>query len=337
MKTIVCDQPGQLSLQQRPQPARAADEVLIRVRRVGVCGTDMHIYAGRQPYLEYPRVMGHEFSGEVVAAPADSALHCGAAVYVMPYLSCGVCIACRQDKPNCCVNIKVLGVHIDGALSEFISVPERFVRPATGLSLDQAAMLEFLAIGAHAVRRGVPGPGERVLVSGAGPIGIAVALFARLDGAVVTLLDPRADRLGFCRDQLGFHQTVQLGPEDADQLAALNAGEGFDLVFDATGNPAAMERGFSFVAHGGRYVLVSIVNSEIRFSDPEFHKRETTLLASRNAAPQDFERVHRAMVEGLLPSAALASHRLDFDHLPKDFAALMGPAAGVVIKALVDV
>lgn len=336
MKTLVCDRPGQLSLQQRPQPTRAADEVLIRVRRVGVCGTDLHIYAGRQPYLQYPRVMGHECSGEVVAAPAGSALRSGTVVYVMPYLSCGTCIACRQDKPNCCVNIRVLGVHIDGALSEFISVPERFVRPATGLSLDQAAMLEFLAIGAHAVRRGAARPGERVLVSGAGPIGIAVALFARLDGATVTLLDPRADRLAFCREQLGFAHTVALGPDDVAQLAALNDAEGFDLVFDATGNPAAMERGFGFVAHGGRYVLVSIVGSEIRFSDPEFHKRETTLLASRNATPQDFERVQRAMAEGLLPSAALASHRLAFERLPEDFAGLSTPAAGLVIKALVE-
>lgn len=336
MKTVVCDQPGQLSLQQRPMPARAADEVLIRVRRVGVCGTDLHIYAGRQPYLQYPRVMGHEFSGEVVEAPADSSLRGGMAVYVMPYMACGDCIACRQDKPNCCVHIKVLGVHADGALAEYISVPARFVRPAEGLSLDQAAMLEFLAIGAHAVRRGAPRAGERVLVSGAGPIGIAVALFARLDGAAVTLLDMRADRLAFCREQLGFEQTVQVGLEDAARLAALNGGEGFDLVFDATGNPAAMERGFGFVAHGGRYVLVSIVASEIRFSDPEFHKRETALLASRNAAPQDFERVHRAMAAGLLPSAALASHRLALERLPEDFAGLLDPAAGVV-KALVEV
>lgn len=335
MKTIVCDQPGTLSLQERPQPVPGPEEVLIRVRRVGVCGTDLHIFAGRQPYLQYPRVMGHEFSGEVVEAPAGSALSPGEPVYVMPYLSCGHCVACRQDKPNCCVNLQVLGVHTDGALAEFVSVPQRFVYPAEGLSLDQAAMIEFLAIGAHAVRRGAPRAGERVLVSGAGPIGIAVALFARMDGAEVTLMDLRDDRLAFCRDVLGFEGTVQIGPDDEAQLALRHRGEGFELVFDATGNPAAMERGFAFVSHGGRYVLVSIVSSDIRFSDPEFHKRETTLLASRNAAPQDFARVAAAMRAGQLPTEALASHRLPLVSLPTDFAGLLQPSAQVV-KALVE-
>ncbi|HSI59711.1 MAG TPA: zinc-binding alcohol dehydrogenase family protein [Ideonella sp.] len=336
MKTIVCERPGLLTLEERAQPVPQPGEVLIRVRRVGVCGTDLHIYAGRQPYLQYPRVMGHEFSGEVVQAPESSTLRPGDPVYVMPYLSCGDCIACRKDKPNCCVRIQVLGVHTDGALAEYVSVPERFVLAADGISLDEAAMIEFLAIGAHAVRRGVPRSGERALISGAGPIGIAVALFARMDGAEVTLMDVREDRLAFCREQLGFTSTVQVGPDDEAQLSARHGGEGFDLVFDATGNPAAMERGFAFVAHGGRYVLVSIVGSEIRFSDPEFHKRETTLLASRNAAPQDFARVHAAMRAGQLPTAALASHRLSLDSLPQSFEGLLDPAAQVV-KAIVEV
>jgi 2-desacetyl-2-hydroxyethyl bacteriochlorophyllide A dehydrogenase len=336
LKTLVCEQPGQLRLHERPAPVCGVHDVLIRVRRVGVCGTDLHIYAGRQPYLQYPRVMGHEFSGEVVQAPAGSTLQAGDAVYVMPYLSCGHCVACRQDKPNCCVNIRVLGVHTDGALAELVAVPQRFVHAAQGLTLDQAAMIEFLAIGAHAVRRGAPQPGERVLVAGAGPIGIAVALFARIDGAEVTLLDGRADRLAFCRDTLGFAGTVALGPDDEARLAEHHRGEGFEVVFDATGNAQAMERGFGFVGHGGRYVLVSIVSGDIRFSDPEFHKREATLLASRNAAPQDFARVHAALRAGAIPTAALATHRLALDTLAQTFEGLLDARAGVV-KAIVEV
>jgi len=197
MLTIVCDSPGVLSAQQRTKPVRGDGEVLLRVKRVGVCGTDLHIFSGKQPYLEYPRVMGHELSGLVEEAAEDSGLKAGDAVYVMPYLSCGKCVACRNGKTNCCVKIQVLGVHRDGAMTEYLSLPRQFVHKAEGVTLDQAAMVEFLAIGAHAVRRAEVQSGQRVLVVGAGPIGMAAMIFAQLRGAVVTALDTRQDRLDF--------------------------------------------------------------------------------------------------------------------------------------------
>jgi 2-desacetyl-2-hydroxyethyl bacteriochlorophyllide A dehydrogenase len=335
MKALVCDEPGRLSLHDRPMPIRQPDEVLLRVRRVGVCGTDLHIFAGRQPYLSYPRVMGHEFSAEVVAAPADAGLAAGDPVYVMPYLSCGTCVACRKGRTNCCTRIQVLGVHADGAMAEFVAVPARFVHKAEGIGFDEAAMIEFLAIGAHAVRRARVEAGQRALVVGAGPIGMAAALFAGLDGAQVTVLDSREDRLAVCRTNLGA-AAVSLGDGDLEALQQRTDGEMFDVVFDATGNPRAMERGFALVAHGGTYVLVSIVAGEIRFSDPEFHKRETTLLASRNATVQDFERVVADLRAGRVPVAALATHRLRLDELPTGFARLSDPDAGV-IKALISI
>ena len=320
---------------QRPRPERAPGEVLLRVRRVGVCGTDLHIFTGNQPYLAYPRVMGHELSGVVEEADADSGLAPGDAVYVMPYLSCGHCIACRQGKPNCCVRIEVLGVHRDGAFTEYLTVPQRFVGKATGISLDQAAMLEFLAIGAHAVRRAEVAAGQRVLVVGAGPIGLAAMIFARLRGATVTAIDGRQDRLDFALNHVGVAAAVPLGEGDEAELSRLTDGEFFDAVFDATGNPQAMERGFRFIAHGGRYVLVSIVQGDIRFSDPEFHKREATLLSSRNATTEDFETVMKAMREGLVPDTALATHRLALADVPAGFSRLLDPAEGV-IKAIVE-
>jgi len=258
----------------------------------------------------------------------------GDVVYVMPYLSCGHCIACRAGKTNCCTRIQVLGVHRDGAFTEYLSVPQAFVHRAEGVTLDQAAMVEFLAIGAHAVRRANVQAGQRVLVVGAGPIGMAAMRFARLRGATVTALDGRQDRLDFCRTTLGVAATVALGEQDEAQLSALTDGEFFDTVFDATGNPQAMERGFRFVAHGGTYVLVSIVGANITFSDPEFHKRETTLLGSRNATTEDFETVLQAMRAGLIP-AALNTHRMPLARVPEDFAGLLDPAAGV-IKAIVE-
>lgn len=335
MLTVICQTPGTLLAEERSLPVRGADEVLVRVKRVGVCGTDLHIFTGNQPYLAYPRVMGHELSGLVEAAPAGSALRRGDAVFVMPYLSCGRCIACRMGKTNCCVNIQVLGVHRDGAFTEYLSVPQQFVHKAEGVTLDQAAMVEFLAIGAHAVRRGEVQPAQRVLVVGAGPIGMAALIFSRLRGAVVTALDTRRDRLDFCERHLGVATAVQIGADDEARLSELTDGDFYDVVFDATGNARAMERGFKFVAHGGKYVMVSVVRDTISFSDPEFHKRETTLLGSRNATMEDFETVLAAMRAGQIPDAALNTHRMPLSQVPSDFTSLLDPAQGVV-KAIVE-
>jgi len=335
MLTVICETPGVLRAQENPRPTRQANEVLVRVRRVGVCGTDLHIFTGNQPYLAYPRVMGHEISGTVEEAPEDSKLSVGDPVFVMPYLSCGGCIACRQGKTNCCVNIQVLGVHRDGAFTEYLCVPAAFVHKAEGVSLDQAAMVEFLSIGAHAVRRAEVKAGQRVLVVGTGPIGMAALLFAGLRGAQVTALDTRTERVEFCKRHLGAHAGVLVGPKDLEELGALTQGEFYDVVFDATGNARAMERGFQFIAHGGKYVMVSVVRDNITFSDPEFHKREATLLGSRNATVEDFETVLAAMRAGKIPTDALNTHRMPLAEVPASFENLLDPTQGVV-KALIE-
>jgi 2-desacetyl-2-hydroxyethyl bacteriochlorophyllide A dehydrogenase len=335
MLTVICETPGVLRAEQRPTPARGDGDVLLRVKRVGVCGTDLHIFNGDQPYLDYPRVMGHELSGIVEESPAGSPLAAGDPVFVMPYLSCGHCIACARGKTNCCVNIQVLGVHRDGAFAEYLNVPEPFVHKAVGVTLDQAAMVEFLAIGAHAVRRGEVRAGQRVLVVGTGPIGMAALIFAGLQRATVTALDTRVERVEFCLRHLGAQAGVVIGPDDERQLSQSTDGDFFDVVFDATGNPRAMERGFGFIAHGGKYVLVSVVRDNISFSDPEFHKREATLLGSRNATMEDFETVLTAMRAGKIPDAALNTHRMPLARVPTDFASLLDPTQRVV-KAIVE-
>lgn len=335
MDVLVCAAPGDLRVERRPAPEPGPGEVLLRVRRVGICGTDMHIYRGTQPYLSYPRVMGHELSGEVVSAPEGSGLGEGDHAYVMPYLSCGTCPACAKGKPNCCMNIRVLGVHVDGGLCEYLAVPAGFVRKVEGVSLDEAAMVEFLAIGAHAVRRARLAPGQSVLVVGAGPIGIAATLFAKLAGAAVTVLDARSDRLAFCREHLGADRVVTLSDDTPRALAELTDGVFFDVVFDATGSATAMQQGFAYVAHGGTYVLISVVSADITFSDPEFHKREMSLLASRNATLEDFDHVLAAIRAGRVPTAALNTHKAALKDLSEALPGWMEPAAGV-IKAIVS-
>ncbi|MCI8211354.1 dehydrogenase [Pseudomonas sp. S25] len=335
MLTVICNEPGSLTAIERDKPVRQPGEVLIRVKRVGVCGTDLHIYTGNQPYLDYPRVMGHEFSGVVEDADGTSELAVGDVVYVMPYLSCGTCSACRQGKTNCCTCIQVLGVHCDGAFTVYLSIPQAFVHKAMGVSLDQAAMIEFLSIGAHAVRRSNVQADKRVLVVGTGPIGMAAAIFANLRGAQVTVLDTRDDRLAFCSQHLNIHAAVKIGEGDKQALSDLTGGDFFDVVFDATGNARAMERGFEFIAHGGTYVMISVVRDSITFSDPEFHKREATLMGSRNATKEDFHYVEECLRNGLIPDAALNTHRLTLKNVAESFTTLLDPKQGVV-KAIIE-
>lgn len=336
MRALQCVKPGELALIDRPRPTPKAGEVLVRIRKAGVCGTDLHIFQGSHPYLAYPRIIGHELAGEIVETGPDCALTAGQHVYVIPYLSCGSCVACRRGKTNCCTRIAVLGVHIDGGMTEFVCLPERNVAPADGLTLEQAALVEFLAIGAHAIRRADPKKDDRVLVVGAGPIGAACMIFARLRGASVAAVEMRPDRLDFCRAALGVDHAIAAGPNLRDALAEVTSGDFFDVVIDATGNAQSMTASFNYVAHGGVCAMVGVVRDTIVFEDPEFHKRETALLACRNATPQDFEEVCRALRQSLVPTASLITHRATLDEAPDQFPAWIAPTSGV-IKAMIEI
>lgn len=336
MKVLICEEPGRLAVIERPEPQPQPGEVLVRIRRVGICGTDFHIFQGKHPFLSYPRVMGHELSGTVETAPPESGLSAGQSVYIVPYLACGRCLACRRGLTNACQHIAVLGVHCDGGMGELLCVPAANVVPAGEASLDQAAMIEFLAIGAHGIKRGAVTARDRVLVVGTGPIGMAAIIFAKARGAMVTAMDRRQDRLAFTVEALGADHALAADEAAEARLREQTEGDGFDVVVDATGNAASIERGFGFLAHGGRYVLLSVVRDNIAFADPELHKREATLLASRNAQPDDFAEVVAQMAAGRVPCTALNTHRgalADGPHLLADW---LRPEAGV-IKAILEV
>jgi 2-desacetyl-2-hydroxyethyl bacteriochlorophyllide A dehydrogenase len=336
MRALLCPRPRELMLVERPKPEVAPRSALVRLRRAGVCGTDLHIFEGTQPYFAYPRVIGHELSGEIEAVGEGGRFEVGQRVAIIPYLHCGVCVACRRGKTNCCARLNVLGVHSDGGMADWLCVPDDNLVDAAGVSLDEAAMAEFLAIGAHAVRRGEIAAGQKVLIVGAGPIGIACAIFAKARGAAVTMLDTRQDRLDFSSDAVGVDHVVTAGPDSRERLGALSSGDFFDCVFDCTGSAKAMSAGFLYVAHGGAYVLVSIVLDEISFADPEFHKRETTLLGSRNATRADFDQVFTALRAGKIPTARLNTHRASLEEAPAAFPRWLEPSSGVV-KALIEI
>ncbi len=336
MKAIVLETPGDLRLIQMEEPQMpGTGEALVRVRQVGVCGTDFHAFRGEQPFFTYPRILGHELGVEVVAVePQERGLAVGARCAVEPYFNCGHCPACHRGTPNCCINLKVFGVHIDGGMREFAIVPVARLHPARSLSCEQLALVEPLAIGAHAVTRARIADGERVLVVGAGPIGLAVTQFALLAGARVMVMDISERRLAFCQ---------KLWPEVAridgrsDPLARLQDLVSDDLptaVFDATGNPRSMMAAFAYAAYGGRLVFVGLFQGDVTFHDPDFHRRELTLLSSRNATGADFRRIIDYLEAGQIDLAPWITHRTSPETMIDAFPRWFDRDSGI-IKAVV--
>jgi 2-desacetyl-2-hydroxyethyl bacteriochlorophyllide A dehydrogenase len=338
MKTIVLAEPGRFQLTAIDSPQSPAEsEALVRVERIGVCGTDYHAFRGKHPFFRYPRVLGHELAvlvesvgqGVTNIAPGDLCA-------VRPYIDCGKCIACRRGKPNCCANLSVLGVHADGGMCERFIVPSRLLHKSTVLSVDQLALIEPLSIGAHAVSRAQLEPQERVLVIGAGPIGLATARFAVAAGASVMVADTNQVRLRFCHAWIDATECLDPSHDTLQQISALTAGDLPNAVFDCTGSTSSMEASFQFVAPGGRLIFVGLVQADIKFHDPHFHRREITLLASRNATSHDFHHVQRLMESNDLDIHPWITHRCPFDRFLEEFLRWTLPETGV-IKGLIEV
>ena len=337
MKSLVCTTPGVLEYAEGEKPVLTKGSALIRIKRIGICGTDLHAFEGTQPYFSYPRVLGHELAGELVDFDEAPGFSKGEAVTVIPYFHCGECIACRTGKPNCCTHIQVCGVHIDGGMAEYLSVPSAALVHGEGLSYDALALVEPLAIGAHGVRRAAVKAGEFVLVVGAGPVGLGTMEFARIAGASVIGMDINEARLGFCKEKLGIPHTVHAGAPDVEaQLQRITEGDMPTVVIDATGNQRAINNSFRYMAHGARYVLIGLQKGDICFSHPEFHKREATLMSSRNATRADFEHVIASMKDKLVDPTTYITHQVMFDEVAEEFEHWLNPEAGV-IKVMVQI
>ncbi|MEC1718126.1 zinc-binding alcohol dehydrogenase family protein [Schinkia azotoformans] len=315
MKTIVCQQPGEMKMIEQERPSVIADnEVLVVVKRIGICGTDIHAYGGNQPFFAYPRVLGHELSAVVERVGAHvTKVEAGDLISVIPYMHCGECISCKNDKTNCCTNMKVLGVHIDGGMTEHLVLPESHVFKVNELSLEEAAVIEPLCIGAHAVRRADIREGETVLIVGAGPIGMGAARFAKLQGAKTIIMDINEERLQACKEWAGCDFAVKASDAAVEELKAVNDGWLPTVVMDATGNKFSMTNAFDYVCHGGKVVYVGLVKDTITFNDPDFHAKELTLMGSRNATKEDFEYVIQSVKDGKVNAASYITHKINFD------------------------
>jgi len=335
MRALICTTPGEFEYRDISRPLTVEGNTLLKIKRIGICGTDLHAFEGTQPFFNYPRILGHELAADIVETD-DPDFKKGEAVTFIPYFNCGHCIACRMGKPNCCTGIAVSGVHTDGGMVDYLSVPTYSLVHGSGLSYDELALVEPLAIGAHGVRRAGVTRDERVLVVGAGPIGLSTMEFARIAGGSVIAMDINDDRLRFCREKLQVGDTVNPAKEDAlEKLKAITGGDMPTVVIDATGSLKAINNAFQYLAHGGRYVLVGLQKGDINFSHPEFHKREATLMSSRNATRADFEHVIASMKNGFVNPTNYITHRVQFGQVKDEFAGWLNPANGV-IKAMVE-
>ncbi|MEX0314631.1 MAG: zinc-binding alcohol dehydrogenase family protein [Allomuricauda sp.] len=336
MKYIICEKPGEFSLKDKNAPSNIKGNALLKVNKVGICGTDLHAYSGNQAFFTYPRILGHELATTVVEIEEnDKGIKVGDNVVVMPYLSCGKCVACKNGKANCCTNIKVLGVHTDGGMQEHISVPVDVLIPAQKLTDDQMVVVEPLAIGAHAIRRSELMKGETIVVVGCGPIGIGIMKLAQIAGATVIAIDVNQQRLNYAKEKIGIEHTVLGGDGAVEIVTQITNGDMATVVFDATGHKAALESGPDFMSHGGRYVLVGLSKGELVFTHPAIHAKETTIMCSRNATLEDFEHVIDILGKGLFPLDSFITHNVDHTEMIPHFDSWLKPETGV-IKATVN-
>jgi 2-desacetyl-2-hydroxyethyl bacteriochlorophyllide A dehydrogenase len=338
MKAIVLEQPGRFARVEIDEPnAPGPGEALVRVHRVGICGSDISGYLGKMPFYSYPRIPGHELGVEVLAVGAGvTHVKAGDRCAVEPYMNCGDCHACRKGASNCCANLKVLGVMTDGGLRDRFVLRADKLHPSKTLTFDQLALVETLGIGCHAVDRSGLARGENCLVIGAGPIGLSSIVFARLTGARVIALDVNRQRLDFCRDVMGVDETVALSDQVLDDLRRVTDGNLPDVVIDATGNNVSMSNAFGYVAPTGRLVYVGITTQEVSFKHPVFHRPEGTLLCSRNALPRDFRRIIDLIETGKIGTDPWITHRSPFERLAEDFPKYTRAETGC-IKAVVEV
>ena len=337
MPTIVLEKPGRFVLEKTPDPAPpGTGEALVRIRRVGICGTDLHAFEGTQPFFDYPRILGHELGVEVVATGRDVVhVHPGDQCAVVPYMDCGDCVPCRMGKTNCCMNLDVLGVHVDGGMRDVLLLPAEKLLRSDVLSLEQLALVETLGIGAHAVDRAELKKDETVLLIGAGPIGLSVLTFAILAGARVILLEISEKRIEFCKRRYDLNEVISDTTDVPSKLHWLLNGDLPTAVFDATGHHESMMRAHDYVSNGGRLVYVGITGSRLSFDGPGFHRREMTLLSSRNSRAVDLQRVIEHIEAGRIDTSPWITHTAGPERMIGDFPSWLDPESGVV-KAILE-
>lgn len=316
-----------------------AGEVKLRMHRVGICGTDTSAYLGKFPFFQFPRIPGHELGAEVIelGAGVDN-VNVGDRCSVEPYMQNPNSYSSRRGKPNCCNDMQVIGIHSNGGMCEELIVPAEKLHVNNELAYDQLALVETLAIGCHAVNRSQPDPTDNVLIIGAGPIGLTVLEFVRVRGCKIVMADMNEDRLNFCKKNLGVEHTVLVKTDGSheQELESLTKGDFFETVYDATGNAKSMAASVGYVAFGGKLCFVGVTSDHISIHHPTMHRREMTVMGSRNALASEFGEVIAKMADGSIKTDPWITHRSTMESLSGDFPAFIDPSSQV-LKAMVHI
>jgi len=338
MKAIILEKPEHFTHADIDEPAQpGAGEALVEVHRVGICGTDVSGYLGKMPFFTYPVIPGHELGVQVVTVGEGvKNVQPGDRCSVEPYMNCGECYACRKGGTNCCESLEVIGVHKNGGMRERFALPAHKLHPSAKLTMEQLALVETLAIGCNCVNRADTLAGDKVLVIGAGPIGMAAVEFLKVAKAEITVMDMNETRLQFCKDKLSVDHTVVFKNDgtEADRLRLANGGDLPSTVIDATGSHVSMSNAFQYCSFTGQVLYVGITTQELSFKHVAIHRPELPIKASRNAVPGDFTRIIRLIEEGVINTDPWLTHRASYDDFIGEFPNWLKPEAGVIKAVL---
>ncbi|MBN1672499.1 MAG: zinc-binding alcohol dehydrogenase family protein [Kiritimatiellae bacterium] len=309
MNVFVITEPGRTQIVQRPAPAPGAEEVLLRVGTVGLCGSDLKTFRGANPLVAYPLVPGHEVGAwvERTGASVPDRIRAGLRVTLAPYSSCGRCSACRQARPNGCRDNRTLGVQRDGCLQEYVCVPWQALHASPELSVDELALVEPLTIGFHAIGRGRVAAGETVAVLGCGTVGLGAVAGAVARGATVIAVDVDADKLRLATQIGARHAVNSREQEPGPALRALTGGEGPEVVVEAVGLPQTFVAAVEAVCFAGRVVYIGYAKEPVAYETQHFVRKELDILGSRNAMPDDFRAVIACLRAGTVRAGSLIS------------------------------
>jgi 2-desacetyl-2-hydroxyethyl bacteriochlorophyllide A dehydrogenase len=317
MKAILINAPQDISIKEVSNPERRENEVIIKVHGMGICGSDIAAYKGINPLVTYPRIIGHEIAGEVLEVPRDETkMTPGDRVVIEPCVYCGTCYPCMNKRTNCCENLAVRGVHIDGGMSEFCFHPRQLIHKVpAGVSWKHLAMVEPLTISIHAVKRARLVKGEHLVVTGAGPIGLLAALYALVIGAVPMIVDPIDERLAFARS-LGIPYGINPVKERAvERIKEITGGRMAEAVIEASGSDAAIRSGIDYVAYSGRISLVGWPKGEVSLLTAMFTKKELDVMGSRNSL-RDFPESIDLIAGNKIDVASLVTRTVSFEEVP---------------------
>lgn len=317
MRAVMINAPHDVALKEVPPPEKNPGEVMIQVRGMGICGSDIAAYKGISPLVTYPRIIGHEIAGEIVEVPqGETTLMPGDRVVIEPYVYCGKCYPCMNQRTNCCENLKVRGVHVDGAMAEFCSHPSHLVHKVPdGVSWKRLAMVEPLTISVHAVKRVRLAEGEHLAVTGAGPIGLLAAQYALVIGAVPIVIDPIDERLALART-LGIPFGINpVGENAVDRIREITGGRMAEAVLEASGSDAAIRSSIAYVAYAGRIALVGWPKGDVSLTTAMFTKKELDVMGSRNSSHAFAESID-LVASDKIDVASLVTRTVSFEEAP---------------------